>query len=112
MTITIRKAKTEDARYIVEAEQEIAQEPSYFCSQPSELSEKNVRQTIESSQGIYLDELQEDAEKWLLEYNEERTHSGKYCFGKTPIRTFLESKHLAQEKMLDRLNLTSVDGVN
>lgn len=54
MTITIRQAKTEDARCIVEAEQEIAQEPGYFCSQPSELSEKNVRQTIESSHGIYL----------------------------------------------------------
>ena len=54
MTITIRQAKIEDARYIVEAEQEIAQEPGYFCSQPSELSEKNVRQTIESSHGIYF----------------------------------------------------------
>lgn len=54
MTITIRKAKTEDARCIVEAEQEIAQKPGYFCSQPSELSEENVKRTIESSHGIYL----------------------------------------------------------
>jgi len=53
-----------------------------------------------------IEELQIDVEKWLLEYNMERTHSGKYCFGKTPMQTFLESKHLAQEKALDRLYLT------
>ena len=53
-----------------------------------------------------LEQLQEDVEKWLIEYNQERTHTGKYCYGKTPMQTFLESKHIAQEKMLDRLNLT------
>ncbi len=58
-----------------------------------------------------LEELQLDVEKWLMEYNQERTHSGKYCFGKTPMQTFSESKHLAQEKMLDRLNLTSTETV-
>ncbi len=40
--------------------------------------------------------------KWIDEYNSERTHTGKYCFGKTPLQTFFESKHLAQEKMLDK----------
>lgn len=54
-----------------------------------------------------LEELQTDVEKWLLEYNNERTHSGKFCFGKTPMQTFLEAKHLAQEKMLDSLTLTT-----
>lgn len=49
-----------------------------------------------------LEELQEDLDLWLKDYNEERTHSGKYCYGKTPMQTFLETKHLAQEKMLDR----------
>ena len=53
-----------------------------------------------------IEELQEDADKWLIEYNEERTHSGKYCYGKTPMQTFTESKHLAQEKMLDEINRT------
>jgi len=56
-------------------------------------------------------DLQEDVEKWLLEYNEKRTHPGKYCYGKTPMQTFIESKHLAHEKMLDRLNLTAVEPV-
>jgi transposase InsO family protein len=53
-----------------------------------------------------LDEIQEDADKWIEEYNTERTHSGKYCFGKTPYQTFLDSKKLADDKMLDRLHQT------
>lgn len=55
-----------------------------------------------------IDELQENAEKWVEEYNKERPHSGKYCYGKTPWQTFQESKHLAQAKMLDEINLTEV----
>jgi len=53
-----------------------------------------------------LEEMQEDVENWLEEYNLERTQSGKYCFGTTPMQTFLESKHLAKEKMLDSQILT------
>ena len=53
-----------------------------------------------------LEELQEDVDKWIEEYNTERTHSGKYCFGKTPWQTFLDSKSLADDKMLDRLQPT------
>lgn len=48
-----------------------------------------------------LDELQDDLDTWLLEYNESRPHSGKYCFGKTPIQTFTDSIPLAKEKMLN-----------
>lgn len=48
-----------------------------------------------------LEELQKDADEWIKEYNEERTHSGKHCYGKTPMQTFLDAKHLALEKMLD-----------
>jgi transposase InsO family protein len=47
-----------------------------------------------------LDELQEDVDTWLSEYNEQRPHSGKYCFGKTPMQTFVDSIPLAQEKMV------------
>src|SRR5690349_18752754 len=48
-----------------------------------------------------LEELQADLDIWLREYNGERAHTGKYCFGKTPMQTFLDSKHIAQEKRLD-----------
>lgn len=47
-----------------------------------------------------LEQLQQDLDLWINEYNNERTHSGKYCYGKTPMQTFLDSLDLAKEKML------------
>jgi len=58
-----------------------------------------------------LEELQSDLDVWLREYNEKREHSGKYCYGKTPWQTFLDSKHLAQAKMLDSLTTTASSDV-
>lgn len=55
-----------------------------------------------------LDELQVDVDNWLLEYNEQRPHTGKYCFGKTPMQTFIDSIPLAKEKMLDATLQTEV----
>ncbi len=49
-----------------------------------------------------LDELQVDLDEWLEQYNRERSHSGKYCEGRTPLQTFRETKHLAYQKMLER----------
>ena len=54
MNITIRKAELKDALCIVEAERKIAQQSGHFCSQPSELDEKAVIQTIQAPQSIYL----------------------------------------------------------
>lgn len=48
-----------------------------------------------------LEELQQDVDEWVTFYNNERPHSGKYCYGKTPMETFTSSKHLAHEKELD-----------
>jgi hypothetical protein len=36
----------------------------------------------------------------MREYNEERTHPGRWCFGKTPMQTFRDSLPVAKEKML------------
>jgi transposase InsO family protein len=47
--------------------------------------------------------LQHDLDLWMDYYNNQRTHSGKYCFGKTPMETFNESLTLARHKMLDHL---------
>ena len=47
-----------------------------------------------------LDDLQQDLDVWLKEYNTERTHTGKYCYGRTPMQTFLDSLPLAKQKML------------
>lgn len=49
-----------------------------------------------------LESLQKDLDQWIEEYNEHRTHSGKYCFGKTPWETFVASKELATTKMIDK----------
>lgn len=50
-----------------------------------------------------LDELQSDLDEWIREYNEDRPHSGKYCFGKTPMQTFMDSKYIAMNKNLDSI---------
>lgn len=50
-----------------------------------------------------LDELQSDLDLWLEEYNTNRTHTGKYCYGRTPMQTFAETRILAKEKQLDQL---------
>ena len=47
-----------------------------------------------------IEELQTDVDVWIREYNEQRPHSGKYCFGKTPMQTFMEALHIAKEKMI------------
>ena len=51
-----------------------------------------------------IEELQNDVDIWLMYYNNERPHSGKYCYGKTPIQTWKDSLHLTKEKLLDTLN--------
>jgi transposase InsO family protein len=48
-----------------------------------------------------LQELQVDLDLWVDEYNTQRTHSGKHCYGKTPMQTFLDSLHLAKDKILN-----------
>lgn len=49
-----------------------------------------------------LEALQVDLDQWIKEYNEQRTHSGKYCFGRTPWDTFLASRNLAVDKIVDQ----------
>lgn len=47
-----------------------------------------------------LEQMQNDLDEWMNYYNLERTHSGRYCFGKTPMETFKESLILARQKMI------------
>lgn len=48
-----------------------------------------------------VDQLQQDLDEWMRTYNEQRPHSGRYCYGKTPMQTFLDSRSIALEKRLD-----------
>ncbi len=63
---------------------------------------KNEFYDIAFRKKIYtsLEELQIDVDRWIDKYNQQRPHSGKYCYGKTPMQTFLEAKHLAAEKTI------------
>jgi transposase InsO family protein len=45
-----------------------------------------------------IEELQADLDTWMRDYNEARTHQGRYCFGSTPMQTFLRARNLAREK--------------
>jgi hypothetical protein len=45
-------------------------------------------------------ELQADLDQWLRHYNEVRTHQGRWCYGKTPMQTFLDSLPMAREKLI------------
>ncbi len=47
-----------------------------------------------------IEELQADLDAWLAQYNEVRTHQGRWCYGKTPMQTFLDTVPIAKEKML------------
>jgi len=47
-----------------------------------------------------IEELQADLDAWMEGYNERRPHQGRWCYGKTPMQTFLDSLVLAKEKMI------------
>jgi transposase InsO family protein len=50
-----------------------------------------------------IEELQAELDEWIDWYNTQRTHSGKYCYGKTPWQTLEDSTHLALQKQVDEL---------
>jgi transposase InsO family protein len=47
---------------------------------------------------LSVEDLQRDLDAWLVQYNEQRPHQGRWCFGKTPMETFLTTLSLAMSK--------------
>ncbi|MBV9201640.1 MAG: IS481 family transposase [Alphaproteobacteria bacterium] len=47
-----------------------------------------------------VDELQADLDTWIADYNQHRSHQGRWCFGKTPMQTFLDAIPLPKEKLM------------
>ena len=47
-----------------------------------------------------LDDLQIGLDTWLQEYNEHHSHQERWCYGKTPLQTFIDSVPLVKEKIL------------
>jgi len=54
---------------------------------------KKIYETIEA--------LQEDLDLWIDFYNNERTHQGKVCCGRTPFETMIEGKEIWKEKFIN-----------
>ena len=48
-----------------------------------------------------IEELQKDLDDWIFNYNNERTHQGKICGGRTPMQTLLAGKEVWNKKKLD-----------
>ncbi|CAM2954421.1 TPA: IS481 family transposase [Legionella pneumophila] len=48
-----------------------------------------------------IDELQKDLDEWLHYYNNERTHQGKMCCGRTPMLTLTDGKQIWKEKFIN-----------
>ena len=52
---------------------------------------------------VTLDELQKDLDEWIKYYNNEWTHQGKMCCGRTPLETLLDGKKIWAEKNLAQI---------
>lgn len=50
-----------------------------------------------------IEELQKDLDDWIDYYNNERTHQGKMCCGRTPMETLLDVKTIWAEKNLAQI---------
>jgi hypothetical protein len=47
-----------------------------------------------------IEELQADLDAWIIEYNDQRPHQGRWCYGKTPTQTLIDALPLAKEKLM------------
>jgi transposase InsO family protein len=47
-----------------------------------------------------LEQLQGDLDAFLDDYNQRRSHQGRWCFGKTPMQTFHDTLAWAKEKLI------------
>ncbi|KAA6307925.1 hypothetical protein EZS27_040402 [termite gut metagenome] len=52
-----------------------------------------------------IDDLQADIDVWLKYYNEERPHTGKHCYGKTPMQTW-EGWYPSCKRQITRYSLS------
>lgn len=48
-----------------------------------------------------LEDIQNDLDAFLKEYNEQRTNQGKYCKGRTPMETFIDGLDLYRQYVYD-----------
>ena len=46
-----------------------------------------------------IEELQADLDSWVADYNNDRTHQGKMCCGRTPMQTLIDGKEAWHDKI-------------
>ena len=56
--------------------------------------------TFRKKQYSTMEALQKDLDDWIKSYNNDRTHQGKMCCGRTPMETLLDGKSIWAEKNL------------
>ncbi len=63
-----------------------------------------IRNQVTFRRKIYetIEQLQNDLDEWIDHYNNERTHQGKFCEGRTPMQTLEDGKRIWKEKFIDR----------
>ena len=59
-----------------------------------------------------LEEMQTDLDHCLMKYNEHRSHSGRHCYGTTPMQTFRETIHVALEKNIPAPDLSDSEALH
>ena len=47
-----------------------------------------------------IGQLQDHLDAWIGEYNQARPHQGRWCYGKTPMQTFVDALPIAREKLI------------
>jgi transposase InsO family protein len=47
-----------------------------------------------------IDSLQKELDEWIDYYNNDRTHQGKMCCGRTPMATLIDGKQIWKEKFI------------
>jgi len=50
-----------------------------------------------------IEMLQKDLDEWINYYNNDRTHQGKICLGRTPMETLIDGKKIWDEKLLNQI---------
>lgn len=75
-----------------------------FVSDSINILQEFYRVTFRKKIYETIDELKKDLNERLHYYNNERTHEGKMCCGRTPVETLVDSKRIWME--IYKLNLT------
>jgi hypothetical protein len=56
-----------------------------------------------------LDELQQDLDFWIHEFNYQKEFAGKYCYGRTPYQTLEDTKLITAESDAKNTRKTRVE---